>query len=96
VLIELPIMLMVSWSACSRIVRRLKVPADLPSRLLMGGLAFILLIPAELSLTIPVPERSVASHFAAYRAAPALIGLAGQLAFALMPLAARRPSREAP
>ena len=38
------------------------------------------------SLAILGFGRSPAEHFAAYLAAPALLGLAGQIAFALLPL----------
>lgn len=96
VLIELPVMLAVSWGVCRWLVARLAVPGDMTSRLVMGGLAFVLLMAAELSLTLVALGGTFASHLAAYRSPAALVGLAGQLAFALIPLAARRSSRTAP
>lgn len=96
VLIELPVMLAVSWWVCRRLVSRLAVPGDVASRLIMGGLAFVLLMAAELALTVFALGGTFASHLAAYRSPAALVGLAGQLAFALIPLAARRSSRTAP
>ena len=77
VLIELPLMVAVSWCIC---------------RWLFARLAFILLMVAELALTLFALEGTVASHLAAYRTPAALVGLAGQLAFAVMPLAVRRSS----
>jgi hypothetical protein len=93
VLIELPVMLAISWWACRWLLSRLVLPGDMTSRLVMGGLAFVLLMAAELALTLFALGGTVASHLAAYRAPAAL---AGQLAFALMPLAARRSSQTAP
>lgn len=92
VLIELPLMVAVSWCICRWLFARLAVPGDTASRLVMGGLAFILLMVAELALTLFALEGTVASHLAAYRTPAALVGLAGQLAFAVMPLAVRRSS----
>lgn len=96
VLVELPLMIAASWYLCRWIVGGLAVPEDIASRLLMGGLAFALLMAAELALTLFALGGTFASHLAAYRTPAALAGLAGQLAFALIPLAARRPSRKAP
>jgi hypothetical protein len=96
VVIELPFMLAASWMACLWSVRHFSTPTDLRSRLLMGGLAFGLLMSTELALTIFAFGGSVASHVAAYRTPSGLLGLAGQLAFALIPLAACRSSRTAP
>lgn len=96
VLIELPVMLALSWWTCRWLLSRLAVPGDMTSRLVMGWLAFVLLMAAELALTLVALGGTFASHLAAYRAPAALVGLAGQLAFALIPLAARRSSRTAP
>lgn len=52
----------------------------------MGGLAFALLMAAELALTLFVIGDSVADHFKAYRDAAPLLGLAGQIIFATFPL----------
>lgn len=96
VLLELPFMLAASWFVCSWLIGQLKVPGDGWSRLTMGGIAFILLMAAELALTVFAAGGTVASHLAAYRSPQALLGLTGQFAFALIPLAARRSSRTAP
>lgn len=85
-LIELPIMLAASWLICGWVLARLAVGADAASRLVMGGLAFALLMAAELALTLFVAGGTIAGHFAAYREPAALLGLAGQLIFAAMPL----------
>lgn len=85
VLIELPIMLALSWMACAWLVRRFAVPPRTAERLTMGALAFALLMLGELSVSVFGFGRTVAEHFATYQSAGAQLGLAGQLAFALFP-----------
>ena len=55
------------------------------ARLLMGGVAFVLLMVAELGVSIFAFNRSFAAHLAVYATTPALLGLVGQVAFALFP-----------
>jgi hypothetical protein len=86
VALELPFMLAIAWLACRWIVRCLAVPATIPARAAMGTLAFALLISAELALAVAL-GRSPGAALAALATTPGLLGLAGQIAFALMPLA---------
>jgi low temperature requirement protein LtrA len=93
VMLELPIMLALSWIASSWLISRFNVPARLPSRLVMGGMAFALLMAAEICVSMFESGRSLSGHLAHYHYMPAMLGLAGQLAFAAFPatsLAARR------
>ena len=85
VLFELPLMLAVSWIACRRVVARVGISRRHAARLLMGGIAFAMLMLAELGLSVLAFARTPAEHLALYRQAPALLGLAGQLAFAAFP-----------
>jgi hypothetical protein len=94
VVIELPIMLAFSWLACGLILHRWRVPAGWRQRLAMGGVAFALLLAAELGVSVLAFGRTVAEHVATYRSWGAALGLAGQLAFAAMPLV--RSDRGAP
>lgn len=96
VLLELPAMLLVSWLVCGWAVRFFGVPEGVPARLAMGGLAFLLLIAAELLLSLMWMNGSFGTFLAVYQTAAGLIGLTGQLAFALFPLARRRPAWTAP
>ena len=86
VLLELPIMLGVSWVACGFFVARFSVPALWIDRLVMGALAFLLLTIAEGCLSVLLFGRSVAEHLATYRSGQALMGLAAQIAYAAFPL----------
>lgn len=85
VVVELPVMLLLSWYACRRIARRFQVPANLPARALMGGLAFGFLMAAELGVSMLLFGRSVSAHLSHYLELPAMLGLAGQFLFAAFP-----------
>jgi hypothetical protein len=88
VAIELPIMLALSWVACRWLINRFAVPAVSRDRLLMGGSAFLLLMAAELGVSVLAFGRSPAEHWATYRMLSAKMGLLAQIGFALMPLLA--------
>jgi hypothetical protein len=87
VALELPIILTISWLVCRRLISRFSVPATASHRLAMGALAFCLLMLAEVGLSVLVFDRSGAEYLAHLQMAPGLLGLAGQIAFALLPLA---------
>jgi hypothetical protein len=93
VLIELPIMLGASWYLCRRLVRRFVVAPTLGARAAMGGLAFALLLFAELLIGTMLFGRTPAAHFALYREASHALGLAAQIGFATMPLLQMRQRR---
>ena len=92
VVIELPIMLAVSWMACGWAMRRLAVSGRAIDRISMGTFAFLLLMVAEALVSILFADRNLANHIALYKTLPAIIGLFGQIAFALFPLLRRRNS----
>jgi hypothetical protein len=83
---ELPIMLAASWWWCRRLLRRW--PLGATGRGIMGGTAFFWLMLAELGLSLAF-GRTVGAHLAGLLAPAGLLGLAGQLAFAAMPLVIR-------
>lgn len=86
VLAELPVILLIAWRLCRRLAARERVPAEPLPRAVMGGLAFVLLIGAEAALGA-VLGRPLAAQAAALATPAGLAGLAGQIAFGLMPLA---------
>ncbi len=86
VAIELPVMLGVSWCVCGLLVTRMGVPPAVPSRLVMGGVAFALLLLAELGVSLLLLDRTPADHLATYARPPNQFGLCAQLLFALFPL----------
>ena len=89
VLLELPIILAMSWVACRWLVTRFDVPKMLSARLVMGGVALAVLLVAEIGVSAFGFGRSLSAHLEQYRRLPALIGLAGQVAFALFPIIQR-------
>jgi hypothetical protein len=86
VLLELPLMLALSWFACAWLVRRFAVPNEFAPRLVMGGVAFALLMVAELGVSVFGFGRTPAEHLARYQVLGAQLGLTAQLVFALFPL----------
>ena len=84
--IELPIILSVAWLVSDFLTHRFNVPSEWRVRLSMGIIAFGLLMAAELGLSVWLFGSTVEGYFAAYQSLPKIIGLAGQAAFALIPL----------
>ena len=83
VTIEMPIILVASWWWCGRLLAR--QPLGLAGRAVMGGSAFAWLMLAELALGQAL-GRTPTQLFAAMMTAAGLLGLAGQLGFAAMPM----------
>jgi hypothetical protein len=86
VLVELPIMLTLSWIVCRALLRRFAVAATPGPRLAMGGTALALLLLAETAVGVLLMDRDLSGQIASYRATSAQLGLAAQLAFAALPL----------
>jgi hypothetical protein len=93
-LIELPFILGASWFACLVVIARFKVPAQGPARLAMGAVAFTFLIGAEIALGLVLMDRSFAAQVEAMSEPSGLLGLAGQILFALFPLIALRARQQ--
>lgn len=91
VVVELPLMLTVSWYACRWVIGRFSVGDRWRHRLALGGMAFALLMTAELGVSTIGFGRSVAEHLATYRTAPGALGLLAQIGFALFPMVQGRP-----
>jgi hypothetical protein len=89
VLLELPLMLAISWIACGWVLRRFQVPPRIAARLSMGAIAFALLMLAEVALSLGAFGGSMSDYLEELNTPHGLVGLAGQLLFALMPLARR-------
>ena len=86
VMVELPFILTVSWLTCGGLVERFDVPPVHTLRLITGGIAFITLMSAELSLSALAFGQSLSDLLKSYRELPGLLGLGGQLAFAAFPV----------
>jgi uncharacterized membrane protein len=86
VILELPLMVAVSWAACGYVLRRIYVPNLTHHRIAMGVFAFFLLVAAEVLVSTQLADRDLADHLALYGTLPVFIGLLGQVAFAMFPL----------
>lgn len=85
-LIELPVILSLSWIASLRLAARLSVSSDIAPRFLMGGLAFALLMAAEAGLSVLLFGRTVSEFVAMQTSGPELPGFLGQALFAFFPV----------
>ena len=81
---ELPVMLGASWWASGWLVRRFAIERE-RAGLVMGALAFALLMAAECALAVGLTGETPGEWLAGLAQPHALLGLAGQIAFALMP-----------
>lgn len=86
VLIELPIILLISWFVCIWLLDRFAVPQQPAPRATMGAAAFALLMAAELGVSLLVLGRTDTGHLATYQSWSTALGLAAQLGFAAFPL----------
>jgi hypothetical protein len=85
VILEAPLMLAASWFVCRWCVDRLDVRRTVAARSLMGLVAFLVLMSAEVGLGA-VLGRSLADQLAAYGSAAGAIGLTAQVIFAMFPV----------
>jgi hypothetical protein len=85
ILLEVPVMLAISFGVARWAVGRWRVPARPGPRLAMGALAFALLMVAEVALSTLGFGRTLAEHLARMLRPAALPGLAAQILFGAMP-----------
>ena len=88
VLLEIPVVLAASWVVARRLLRGRGV--TLLQRAAMGGLAFALLMASEAALAGVLRGQSIGQWAQALATPLGLIGLAGQIGFAAMPVLAGR------
>lgn len=83
-LLELPLILTASWLAAGWLVRGFGIARG-GEALAVGALAFAILLAAECALAAALLNQTPAQWLSGLRQPHALLGLAGQIAFALMP-----------
>jgi hypothetical protein len=86
VFLEVPFMLAGSWLICSWQIRAWQVAGTNGARLVMGLVALVVLLGAEVALGTILFQRTLAQHVALYSQASYLIGLIAQVIFATFPL----------
>ena len=85
VLLETPIILVVSWWVSRWCTQRFNVLAATPDRALMGAIAFAVLMIAEFALSTVLTDRSPAEYATTYASVPGAFGLLAQVGFAVIP-----------
>ena len=85
VIVEAPVILAASWFVCRSCVARLDVRRTVSARSLMGLVAFLVLMSAEIGLGA-VLGRSLVDQLATYGSLAGAIGLAAQVIFAMFPV----------
>lgn len=85
VMIEAPLILIVSWRAARWCVERFRIPATARDRLTLGLAAFALLMAVELALSVVAFGQTPAEHFAAWATPAGALGLSAQMVFGLIP-----------
>jgi hypothetical protein len=78
-------MLAASWFVCRWCVDRLNVTRTVPARSLMGLVAFVVLMSADVGFGAMF-GRSLVDQLAAFKSSPGAISLAAQVIFALFPV----------
>jgi hypothetical protein len=84
--VEAPFVLTASWYASSFWMKRLKVSAEVRTRILVGIVAFVTLIILEVALSIGLLHRPTVEYLADLQSLAGEIGLAAQVCFATFPL----------
>jgi hypothetical protein len=88
VLLEVPIIVAVSWTVARRLLRPHSF--TLPQRAAMGATAFMLTMVSEVVLAEILRGQSIVGWATAVLTPLGLIGLAGQIAFAILPIVVAR------
>ena len=92
VLLETPILLVISWQVSQWCVRVFRVGPTTAERAWMGAIAFAVLMLAEFSLSNAIFERTPADYVKTFLSPAGAIGLAAQVGFAFIPwIQARMP-----
>ena len=89
-LVELPVMILVTWLAARWTIRRFHLPFSTGPRLVMGVLAFSLLLAAEFSLVLPLRGLTLEQYFAARDPVSGVAYYASLVLLASMPLFVER------
>lgn len=89
VLVELPLMLAVSWFVARWLVPRMAI-GSAAEQLMMGVTAFATLMLAELGLAVLLLDQTFAIWFGELFGIPGILGFLGQIGFGAIPLLAGR------
>ena len=85
VFLELPVMLAACWVVAGFLTRRFIQPGHGSAGVVMGAVAFALLMLAELVVAVSVFDRSPSEQVSHWLTIAGAAGLSGQIAFAVFP-----------
>ena len=85
VILEAPIVLGASWRISLWSTRRFRISRDPDVRILMGAVAFTILMLLELGFSVLVFGETVSQYFGRYASTSGVIGLVMQVCFATVP-----------
>jgi hypothetical protein len=83
--LEAPLMLAASWKTARWSAEKRSLSTDTGGALLMGTIAFAVLMTAEFCTAILCFDKTAGEYFASFFSVPGAIGLAAQLCFAGFP-----------
>lgn len=86
VLIEGPVILAISWIVAGRVMHGFGVAATASACLMMGAIAFVLMMAGEAAVAVLGFNRSLSQHLMTYLSPRGMLELTPQIAFALFPL----------
>jgi len=86
VLLEIPIMLSVSWFFCRRFITRFSIARETKDLFTVGGSAFFWLMIAEVFVSICVFKQPWAEYLENLQTLPGSLGLLAQILFGSIPL----------
>ena len=86
VAIEIPLMLIACWIVTGWVIRHCNIDRRFSARIMMGAIAFALLITAEALLGIAVLGQSPSQWLGAFTTPAGVIGLIAQLTLGFMPM----------
>lgn len=93
--LEAPFMLAASWKMSRWSARKYGLPANTSAALLMGAIAFAVLMFMEFCTAVLGFGKTVGEYFASFLSAPGAIGFAAQLCFAAFPFLQTSSNRPA-
>jgi hypothetical protein len=93
--LEVPVMLAISWFVCGWVLEKIHVAPRTMDRLVMGAIALGLLLLAEALVSVGLADVSLSEHFRSYSRPAPRIGLAAQLLYACFPLIRGGPEESA-
>lgn len=85
VLIEVPLMIFISWKVSAWAMSRYFPNRSLKEYLVLGFIAFSFLMASEYFLAVVILGQTSADYFLSFQTAHGFIGLLGQIAFAVLP-----------